>query len=341
LGELEGEREVVGRYLDAVDLVLFGGPTMSKDGNTKRGWDGVKTKTEFARRKSLGYKGEGDTSHREGNILVPGAHPKELVQALESMRLGEDSTSQVCGVVAPTFAVAKDLHDLYEEDEEGEDNEVSDSELPDWARRDPLLPSIANDPLARAHALLVHLLPASLLHHLPLPSSPSSSDDEGEDRNDDEVDSAFSPVTPTQHNPSKQSVHPSRPPRNPARTTSASASTTTHPDSSANLTLKSRSSSTIPRIPFLQALSSGQLLCVAYNSALHRSKKPWGFINLESVHDVIGMEVETSGNGVHFDGYNKRRDSMGGHEDERDGDGLKRKVGWTFRRTDNLRLWTA
>ncbi|KAG6330167.1 hypothetical protein ID866_8921, partial [Astraeus odoratus] len=66
---------------------------------------------------------------------------------------------------------------------------------------------------------------------------------------------------------------------------------------------------------FLHALSSGQLLCVAYNTAVRRSRKPWGFISIDSIHDIISLEQST------------------GDSDE------KGKTGWTFRRSDNLRLW--
>ncbi len=68
-----------------------------------------------------------------------------------------------------------------------------------------------------------------------------------------------------------------------------------------------------PRDAFLESLSSGQLLCVAYNAGVRRSKKPWGYVNKDGIHDIIALAASE------------------GNE----------KKGWTFRRTDNLRLWVG
>ncbi|KAG1772463.1 hypothetical protein EV702DRAFT_1134014 [Suillus placidus] len=70
------------------------------------------------------------------------------------------------------------------------------------------------------------------------------------------------------------------------------------------------------RNAFLLALSSGQFLCIAYNTGVRWSRKPWGFISPDSIHDIVALEAA---------------------EDEKE----KSKIGWTFRRTDNLRLWAA
>ncbi|KAG1897811.1 uncharacterized protein F5891DRAFT_1165215 [Suillus fuscotomentosus] len=70
------------------------------------------------------------------------------------------------------------------------------------------------------------------------------------------------------------------------------------------------------RNAFLLALSSGQFLCIAYNTGVRWSRKPWGFISPDSIHDIVALEAA---------------------EDEKE----KSKTGWTFRRTDNLRLWAA
>ncbi|KAA1470852.1 hypothetical protein DENSPDRAFT_798367 [Dentipellis sp. KUC8613] len=77
---------------------------------------------------------------------------------------------------------------------------------------------------------------------------------------------------------------------------------------------------TLDRTAILSALSSGQLLCVAYNLGIRRSRKPWGFIANDAIHDIIALEAQAA-NG------------------EKDGE--KSRTGWTFRRTDNLRLWAA
>jgi len=44
------------------------------------------------------------------------------------------------------------------------------------------------------------------------------------------------------------------------------------------------------RADLLNALSSGQLLCVAYNIGARQSRKPWGYINDESIHDIVALE---------------------------------------------------
>ncbi|KAI0683844.1 hypothetical protein BC835DRAFT_1422907 [Cytidiella melzeri] len=75
------------------------------------------------------------------------------------------------------------------------------------------------------------------------------------------------------------------------------------------------------RSSLLDALSSGQLLCVSYNTAVRRSRKPWGFIGRDAIHDIATLEAHVN-----------EKD-----ETERE----KARRGWTFRRTDNLRLWVA
>lgn len=73
-----------------------------------------------------------------------------------------------------------------------------------------------------------------------------------------------------------------------------------------------------PPDSFLTCLASGQLLCSAYNSAIRRSKEPWGYVNKDSIHDIIALEQA----GV-------------------DEGSIKENKSWTFRRIDNLRLWTG
>ncbi|KAJ6524428.1 hypothetical protein DFH09DRAFT_1096115 [Mycena vulgaris] len=76
-----------------------------------------------------------------------------------------------------------------------------------------------------------------------------------------------------------------------------------------------------PRETFLDCLSSGQLLCIAYNSCVRKSKKPWGYISRDGIHDILALEQAA-------------RD--GGPEDTKAQAEVKK--GWTFRRIDNLRL---
>lgn len=75
------------------------------------------------------------------------------------------------------------------------------------------------------------------------------------------------------------------------------------------------------RTGFLVSLSSGQLLCIAYNSCVRKSKKPWGYVNKDGIHDIIALEQ------AERDTTNSKTE--GG------------KKGWTFRRIDNLRLWVG
>ncbi|OSC98623.1 hypothetical protein PYCCODRAFT_1439136 [Trametes coccinea BRFM310] len=69
----------------------------------------------------------------------------------------------------------------------------------------------------------------------------------------------------------------------------------------------------------LRALSSGQILCVAYNTGVRRSRKPWGYVSKDAIHDIAALELAQTS----------------------EGGGEAGKRGWTFRRTDNLRLWAA
>jgi hypothetical protein len=77
------------------------------------------------------------------------------------------------------------------------------------------------------------------------------------------------------------------------------------------------------RDEFLNALLFGQLHCVAYNASVRQSRKLWGYINSDSIHDIVALEVALSASGV--DGSQAE----------------KGRKGWTFRRTDNLHLWGA
>ncbi|EFP87511.1 uncharacterized protein PGTG_13882 [Puccinia graminis f. sp. tritici CRL 75-36-700-3] len=43
------------------------------------------------------------------------------------------------------------------------------------------------------------------------------------------------------------------------------------------------------RIGFLDSLSDGTLLCLAYNTVLRKSQRPWGFIPVESIHNLVTL----------------------------------------------------
>lgn len=70
------------------------------------------------------------------------------------------------------------------------------------------------------------------------------------------------------------------------------------------------------RTIILEKLASGQLLCVAYNVAVRQSRKPWGYISQDCIHDIAALEAAAEASEAV-------------------------QSGWTFRRSDNLRLWAA
>lgn len=239
--DVKKEREVVARYLDYVDKILFGGPK-----GDQRGWVREMNAILEKERKER----DGRTKGRRVSSSPGGSERhREPSGSRRHSAMGFMDTS-------PSFTFSDEpaeMDSLREEDEESEGDEddagstVSDSDLPDWAKRTtfPNPSSPSHPSLARAHALLVSLLPAALLSNLP-----RTADDRSE---------------------------------------------------------------------FLQSLTTGQLLCVAYNLGVRRSRKPWGYISKDSIHDIIALEEQAIAT---------------------DGEGKGRK-GWTFRRTDNLRLWAA
>ncbi|KAK6974629.1 hypothetical protein R3P38DRAFT_3132604 [Favolaschia claudopus] len=76
------------------------------------------------------------------------------------------------------------------------------------------------------------------------------------------------------------------------------------------------------RDAFLGSLSSGQLLCTAYNTCVRKSKKPWGYISKDGIHDILALEQAAVNDGG---------------DDEK----KAQAKSWTFRRIDNLRLWAG
>ncbi|KAH9987965.1 hypothetical protein BJV77DRAFT_1136506 [Russula vinacea] len=215
--ELEKQQGVVAQYLDTVDEVLFDG----RKGDV-RGWA---SEQERVARREKGRRSGVPFPDSDFSASPVDAHRSVgLPDSLQDLAVTDEQDG---------------LETLAEEEHDGVDGDDSfsmdDDYLPRWAQRS----AFPEGELHRAHALLVALLPASLLSHLP---------------------------------------------NSPDRT-------------------------------FLNALSSGQLLCVAYNIGVRQSRKPWGYINDDSIHDIVALE-----------------------------DALRPEKGrksWTFRRTDNLRLWGA
>ena len=126
----------------------------------------------------------------------------------------------------------------------------------------------------------------------------------------------------------------------------------------------------------LDTLSHGQLLCMAYNAVLRRSQRPWGFIPSSSIHDIIALQARRSSQvQARAQGQEQGAERAGGstmtrhissegaststststsddeslgttRSDRVTGSGVDaatpaRKVGFTFRRLENLRLFIA
>jgi hypothetical protein len=248
LEDLTKEKEVVARYLDFVDGVLFGGP---KEG--QRGWE--KERERVAKREKQDKEARKANRRRvsagDGDLLTVDP-PGRSVRRILSVGMLDAMKNMV----------------VTEEPEEvevsSERTSIDDEDLPDWAKRS----SFTQDPLGplsrfigaeyptdgfsfpgRAHSMLITFLPARFVSALAPPSLPTA---------------------------------------------------------------------------FLSSLSSGQLLCVAYNTCLRKSSKPWGFISAEAIHDIVALEEAQAMD-------------QGKSGDEKE----QAKRGWTFRRTDNLRLWAG
>lgn len=83
------------------------------------------------------------------------------------------------------------------------------------------------------------------------------------------------------------------------------------------------------RTQFLDSLSNGTLLCKSYNAVLRSSNRPFGFIPPASIHELdIGPSVLR---GV----VPSSRDADGGGTEK------KERIGMTFRRSENLRIWAG
>ncbi|KAG9312487.1 hypothetical protein JVU11DRAFT_6874 [Chiua virens] len=222
LADLGKEQDVVSRYVDLVDDVLFGG---TKD--DKRGWEREGERNAKRSREGRGQNRRVSTGDVFAFRFPPEAsHPGRRVVSTSGI---QDSMR--------SMSLSEEPEDLETLSEAGS---IDEDDLPDWAKRSPF----DDDPLGRAHALLITLLPENLRSLVP---------------------------------------------------------------------------STTDKSALFSALTSGQCLCVAYNTGVRRSRKPWGFISVDSIHDIASLEQ--SGDGA-------------------DGD-EKGKVGWTFRRIDNLRLWAG
>ena len=240
--KLGKQQDAIAQHLDTVDEVLFCG---TKGG--VRGWTSEKERMEKLEREARGKV-------RKSSVPFPEIDSIASEQATEAVGSGDSArrvesadmlnTLQDLSITEEPEALQTLAGGEHDYVDYADGPAVDDNDLPRWAQRS----AFPDGELSRTHALLVALLPASLLPHLP-----------------------------------------------------------TSPD----------------RADLLNALSSGHLLCVAYDIGARQSRKPWGYINDESIHDIVALEDALSASAAN------------GLQTE------KGRKGWTFRRTDNLRLWGA
>ncbi|CED85135.1 hypothetical protein [Phaffia rhodozyma] len=97
---------------------------------------------------------------------------------------------------------------------------------------------------------------------------------------------------------------------------------------------------TSPLPDFLNDLTDGQLLCYAHNFAVRRSRKPWGFIPDNEIHDVIGERERNQLEPFLIDTVAIER--SGGTISRRQSDGLvKHRKEYLFRRVQNMGNFAA
>ena len=84
---------------------------------------------------------------------------------------------------------------------------------------------------------------------------------------------------------------------------------------------------------FLECLSDGQLLCLAFNSAIAQSSRRWAFIPTEQIHDLISLTAQQPTSRTSLE--SRRAPS------ELSESGDSARIGLTFRRLENLRLFLA
>ncbi|GAA5861366.1 hypothetical protein JCM8547_006107 [Rhodosporidiobolus lusitaniae] len=107
-------------------------------------------------------------------------------------------------------------------------------------------------------------------------------------------------------------------------------------------------SSPSTRTDLLTLLSTGELLCHAYNAVLrHSSSRGFGFISQGSIHSVPAAsqgEGEEGGGGVgsvQMGREGSQMSTVSMVSEDGKGEGKKKKVGRTFRRVENLGMWAA
>ncbi|KAJ9477697.1 hypothetical protein PHBOTO_001267 [Pseudozyma hubeiensis] len=109
---------------------------------------------------------------------------------------------------------------------------------------------------------------------------------------------------------------------------------------------------------FLPLLSDGYLLCQAFNEAVRRSDKPWGYISSREMHDLEAEEAALShkeslrvreakeAESLNFQtrrqgGASENAPSANDEQSQIHSVEAVNRPGWTFRRTENLRVWAT
>lgn len=86
----------------------------------------------------------------------------------------------------------------------------------------------------------------------------------------------------------------------------------------------------------LHLLADGYVLCKAFNAAVARSDRPWGFIQTREIHDLRQEEADVPNKTL------RQSTSAEKVVASRQSDaGPTERPGWTFRRAENLRAWAA
>lgn len=111
----------------------------------------------------------------------------------------------------------------------------------------------------------------------------------------------------------------------------------------------------------LALLCDGYLVCRVFNEAVRRSDKPWGYISTREMHDLEAEEAALlhkealrakqalEADALHFQTRADRKSlseqdaKVGGTQSQAPWfeSNLARRPGWTFRKTENLRVWAA
>ncbi|KAG8928602.1 hypothetical protein FRC02_006684 [Tulasnella sp. 418] len=183
LSSLEEPRAIIGKYLDIVDEILFGGPAVSSPpsretselglqsvsspiSSTQRGWERVRATlpTPSKIRRASGRASIGTQSPTRSDPLS--LSPKSTMKRVESSGLlSALKDMKVSPVLSDEPEEIKDdeLGEVPEVDEEDLVEEIQDDELPQWARRD----TFQDDLIGRLHAMLEENITADLRPWLP------------------------------------------------------------------------------------------------------------------------------------------------------------------------------